>query len=74
MPATPSSASTANHSSITGPNTRPTRPVPKRCATKSPRRISRVSGMTTCSKALDTTFRPSTADSTEIAGVITLSP
>ena len=74
MPPMPRSASKANQTSITGPNTRPTLPVPCRCARKSPSRIRRVSGSTARVNASDTTESPSTADSTEMAGVITLSP
>ncbi|MCY1510442.1 hypothetical protein D9M68_448190 [compost metagenome] len=70
-PATPS---TRNHSSITGPNILPTTPVPFFCTMNSPTRIASVIGITARCSTGACTSRPSTADSTEIAGVIRLSP
>ncbi len=49
-------------------------PVPRRCTRNSPSRITRVSGTTKGSAAEVATFSPSTAESTEMAGVITPSP
>ncbi len=57
-----------------GPKTLPTRAVPVRWTANSATRIVSVSGMTHDVNCGETTSRPSTADSTEIAGVITLSP
>ena len=70
----PRTASTPNHSTVIGPKKRPTLPVPKRCTKKSPVSTSKVIGSTKrCSEGAATS-RPSTADSTEIAGVMTPSP
>jgi hypothetical protein len=65
---------TTNQTIITGPNIRPTAPVPSRCATNSTMMIATVIGITRSPSDGEATFRPSTADSTEIAGVIMLSP
>ena len=59
---------------MTGPNRAPTRCVPHRCATNSTVRIVAATGSTTWDRLGAATFSPSTADITEIAGVITLSP
>jgi hypothetical protein len=70
----PHSPMTVNHTNITGPNSRPTTPVPSRCTAKRQRRIAAVIGTTrwdTDGAAIST---PSIADSTEIAGVMMLSP
>ncbi len=74
MPWTPSTASSANQASITGPKMRPMEPVPKRCARNSPMSTTIVMGSTKDDSAGASTFRPSTADSTEMAGVIAPSP
>jgi len=63
-----------NHTTITGPNSRPTAPVPKRWMRNSTVMIAIVISTTNDSSAGAATFRPSTADSTEIAGVIIPSP
>ena len=63
-----------NQTTMTGPKRRPTRAVPNRCAANSPTMISAVMGMINGSSDGSTTSRPSTADRTEIAGVIMLSP
>ena len=47
---------------------------PMRLHGKQPTRIAIVSGSTTCSNCGATSFRPSTADNTEMAGVSTASP
>ena len=65
---------TANHTPMIGPNARPTAPVPKRWIANSIVRMTRVIGTTRCSREGAATFRPSTADRTEIAGVIIPSP
>ena len=70
----PATASSANHTPMTGPNSRPTTPVPKRWIANSPVRITSVIGTTSESSAGSTTSIPSTAESTEIAGVIIPSP
>ena len=70
----PSTASTPNHSSVIGPKKRPTTPVPKRWAANSTVRMTSVSGTTKRCSPGSTTSSPSTADSTEMAGVITPSP
>ena len=57
-----------------GPNQAATAPVPRLWTANRPTRISRLSGSTTCPKAGVTSSSPSTADSTEIAGVMTASP
>ena len=70
----PVTASTANHNSITGPNSAPTAAVPRRCITNSASSTTTDSGTTNGLSTGVTVSRPSTAPSTEIAGVITLSP
>ncbi len=59
---------------MTGPNSRPTAPVPKRWMTNNAVRIVSAIGTTSESSDGETTSSPSTADSTEIAGVIMPSP
>ena len=61
MPLTPSAPITTNHVSITGPNTRPIRCVPKVCVPNNATRMARA-------------LMPSSALSTEIAGVMMPSP
>ena len=65
---------TTNHTIITGPNTREIRSVPRRCTRKSTTRIVTATGITHDSNAVVATSKPSTALSTEIAGVIRPSP
>ncbi len=65
---------TTNHSSMTGPKSRPTFCVPNRCATNSTTRMPTPIGSTALCTLGETTSMPSTADSTEMAGVMTLSP
>ena len=64
----------ANQTAVIGPNSTPTAPVPSRWARN--RRISTSSeiGITFEERLGEATFRPSTADMTEIAGVIMPSP
>ena len=63
-----------NHTAITGPNRLPTTPVPKRWIANSAVSTAIVIGSTSDARLGTATFSPSTADSTEIAGVIMLSP
>ena len=63
-----------NQTSIIGPNSAPTRPVPRLWMAKSPTRTTHVSGMTTGLSAGVATSSPSIALSTEMAGVIIPSP
>ena len=74
MPPIPSTAMTANHSSITGANALPIVEVPKRCTTNKATRITTASGITNGFSVEVTTLTPSRALSTEIAGVMTPSP
>lgn len=66
--------STANHAAITGPNARPIRPVPYFCTMKSANSTSSAIGTTSRDSASVATSSPSTAESTEMAGVMTPSP
>ena len=70
----PSAARLRNHSPMMGPNQRPMPAVPRFCTANSTNKISKVSGTTAEEKRGESTANPSTADSTEIAGVITPSP
>ena len=74
MLSTPSSASDANQAMVTGPNTRPTTCVPKRWVANSATSTSTVIGTIQACSCGATISRPSTAESTEIAGVMTPSP
>ncbi len=65
---------TRNQTTITGPNIRPTAAVPRRWVAKRTTMIAAVIGTIRCASEGWTTFSPSTAESTEIAGVIMLSP
>ena len=71
---TPSAAMDAIQTRVIGPKNRPMPPVPRFCTTNRQNSTSKVRGMTPCLKWGDTTSRPSTADSTEMAGVMTPSP
>ncbi len=71
MPLIPS---VMNHSTITGPNTVLTRAVPKRWKKKRPMMMITVIGTTQLASCGSTTSTPSTADRTEIAGVMIASP
>jgi hypothetical protein len=59
---------------MTGPKSEPTAPVPKRWMTNSAVNIVSAIGTTRESREGETTSSPSTADRTEIAGVIMPSP
>ena len=74
MLAMPSTPMVTNHATVIGPKSFPTLPVPWLWIAKRPIRIPSVTGTTQGSSAGAATERPSTADSTEIAGVITASP
>ncbi len=63
-----------NHTSVMGPKKRPMPPVPRFCTANRQKSTTRVSGMTQSLNAGETTSRPSMADSTEMAGVMTPSP
>jgi hypothetical protein len=65
---------TANQATITGPNSRPTAAVPQRWIPNSTVSTPSAIGTTRCARLGVATFRPSTAESTEIAGVIIPSP
>ena len=71
---TPSSAMTANHSSITGPKKRPMPAVPFFCTRNSTNSTTSVSGITYCVNSGETTSSPSIAPSVVMAGVMTPSP
>jgi hypothetical protein len=70
----PNATSTMNHTSVIGPKKRPMSAVPKRCTANNPVSTTSVIGTTKGCSRSEATSRPSTADSTEIAGVITPSP
>ena len=74
MAAAPSTPSTMNHSTITGPNSLPIVSVPRLWIRNSAIRITRVKGTTKGAKLLLPTLMPSSADSTEMAGVSMPSP
>ena len=59
---------------MTGPNTRATPWVPTLCTKNREKRMAHVMGTTRGDSALVATPRPSTAESTEMAGVMTPSP
>ena len=59
-----------NHSNMIGPNHAATLAVPRLCTRNRPTMITTLSGRINGSNAGATSFSPSTADSTEIAGVM----
>ncbi len=63
-----------NQMNTMGPNRRPIFPVPRLCARKSPIKITMQIGSTRGPKRGSSTFKPSTAESTETAGVSMPSP
>ena len=71
---TPSTAMVANQIKVMGPKNLPMPAVPRFCTQNKPNKITSVSGMTYFLNVGEMTSRPSTADSTEMAGVITPSP
>ena len=70
----PAAAMTPNQTTITGPKTRPITWVPKRWIAKRAASTAIVIGSTSESRLGTATFTPSTAERTEIAGVIIPSP
>ena len=74
MPRMPNAPIAVNQMPITGPNSRPTAPVPSRCSRNRPTMIAAVIGTTRSDTDGAATLTPSIADSTEMAGVIMLSP
>src|SRR5215467_11402974 len=70
MPRTPSTPIAANQMAMTGPNRRPTAPVPRCWSRNKTTMIAAVIGTTRSDSDGATTLTPSMADSTEIAGVI----
>ncbi|MCU1699821.1 MAG: hypothetical protein JWR34_5884 [Mycobacterium sp.] len=74
MPFTPLAPIATNQPIITGPKRRPTAPVPRRCTANSATMMLTVIGTIQPRSPGSITFMPSTADNTEIAGVIMLSP
>ena len=74
IPLTPSNAITTNQTSMTGPNARPIDAVPSLWTMNSASRMASAPGMTNGFSVVVTTLTPSSALSTEIAGVITPSP
>ena len=70
----PQAPITVNHTIITGPKSRPTLAVPNFWVAKRSTMITAVTGTTKRSKDGSTSSMPSTADSTETAGVIMPSP
>ena len=74
IPRIPSAAIVVNQMSMTGPNMCPTDPVPKRWIAKRTTMIATVIGTTRLLIEDEIVSVPSTAESTEIAGVIMLSP
>ena len=63
-----------NQITMTGAKKLATRAVPRLCPANKASRMAMVSGTTECSNAGVTSVSPSTADNTEIAGVIMESP
>ena len=70
----PAAAIAANQTSVIGPKNAATLAVPRDCTENSAIRMTTVIGTTTSSKAGVATFRPSTADNTDSAGVMMASP
>ena len=70
----PSTAIVANQTIMIGPKTPPMLAVPRFCTQKRPNKIATVSGTTTGLRLVVATSSPSTALSTEMAGVMTPSP
>ena len=71
---TPMIASTTNQSAMIGPKTRPTLWVPRYCIANSTMITATLIGSTYSCNVGAVTSNPSTADSTEIAGVMIPSP
>ena len=65
---------TRNHTTMIGPKTMPIPAVPRRWTRKSSTRMTHVIGTTQLANDGEIPFKPSTALSTEMAGVTTPSP
>ncbi|CAB5026718.1 unannotated protein [freshwater metagenome] len=65
---------TANQMAMIGPNTLPMLAVPRRCTANRPMMMTTAIGTTQSSRRSVLTLVPSTADNTEMAGVIMPSP
>src|SRR5690554_1585685 len=74
MCTTPEKPSTRNQTAVIGPNMIETLAVPNRCTKNTPTMMTRVMGTTQRAIPGCTNCTPSTADSTEMAGVIMASP
>jgi hypothetical protein len=74
IPVNPRAAITMNHSNMIGPNALPIFSVPNLCAANSATRIATAMGITKGFRAAVATLTPSSALSTEMAGVMTPSP
>ena len=70
----PNTARVKNHAKVTGPNNLPTAAVPCFCIRNKATKITNEIGIMNLCKAGAAISIPSTADKTEIAGVITDSP
>ena len=73
-PYRPSVPMTTNQTSMIGPNALPIVAVPNRCAANRPTRMTSARGKMYGLSAVVATLTPSSALSTEIAGVMTPSP
>ena len=74
IPYTPSAAMIRNQAGMIGPNARPSAAVPNGCTANSASRMAIAAGSTYPVKAGAICSMPSSAESTEIAGVIAPSP
>ena len=70
----PPIAITTNQTTMIGPKNCATRAVPRACAQNSTNRMAIANGNTTRSNCGCSSFNPSTADNTDIAGVRIASP
>jgi len=74
IPRRPSAPMTRNQSSITGPKMLPMNAVPFLCTRNRPIKMAMLIGTTRGASWGASSFKPSTALSTEMAGVMTPSP
>ncbi len=74
MPCKPITVMAANQINMTGPNILPMLAVPRGCSANNATSTNTVAGSTYGSNAGIARWRPSSAESTEIAGVIAPSP
>ena len=70
----PAMASTTNHTALTGPKKAATRCVPRDWTANRAMRMTKVSGSTEDCSTGSATSRPSTAESTDSAGVMMALP